>query len=149
VWEAPGRLRTDPLPLLPREYLLAFSCRTRNLCPSCQAKRAALLAEKLSRLPAGTSRRFFHKHIGGNVLGILTAARLRVKRNVRCGIRQKLCRAHGVARNSWKARPRSGHGGHGLPQMYERPRSHQTFRKRAGSCGCRLGGLSQVSGVLL
>jgi hypothetical protein len=28
--------------------LLAFSCQTRNFCPSCQAKRAALLAEKLS-----------------------------------------------------------------------------------------------------
>jgi len=31
-----------------REHLLAFSCRTRNLCPSCQAKRGALLAEKLT-----------------------------------------------------------------------------------------------------
>jgi hypothetical protein len=30
------------------EHLLAFSCRTRNFCPSCQAKRAALFAEKLS-----------------------------------------------------------------------------------------------------
>jgi hypothetical protein len=27
------------------EHLLAFSCRTRNLCPSCQAKRSALFAE--------------------------------------------------------------------------------------------------------
>jgi ribosomal protein S27E len=27
------------------ERLLAFSCRTRNLCPSCQAKRSALFAE--------------------------------------------------------------------------------------------------------
>jgi len=26
------------------EHLLAFSCRTRNLCPSCQAKRSALFA---------------------------------------------------------------------------------------------------------
>ena len=29
------------------EHLLAFSCRIRNLCPSCQMKRAALLAECL------------------------------------------------------------------------------------------------------
>ena len=30
------------------EHLLAFSCQTRNFCPSCQAKRAALFAEKLA-----------------------------------------------------------------------------------------------------
>ena len=29
------------------EHLLAFSCQTRNFCPSCQAKRAALFAELL------------------------------------------------------------------------------------------------------
>ena len=29
------------------EYLVAFSCRTRNFCPSCQQKRALLFAEKL------------------------------------------------------------------------------------------------------
>ncbi len=29
------------------EHLLAFSCQTRNLCPSCQAKRSVLFAEKL------------------------------------------------------------------------------------------------------
>ena len=29
------------------EHLLAFFCQTRNFCPSCQAKRAALFAEKL------------------------------------------------------------------------------------------------------
>jgi len=29
------------------EHLLAFSCRTRNFCSSCQAKRAVLFAEKL------------------------------------------------------------------------------------------------------
>ena len=29
------------------EHLLAFSCQTRNFCPSCQAKRAALLGERL------------------------------------------------------------------------------------------------------
>ena len=29
------------------ERILAFSCRSRNLCPSCQAKRAAVFAEKL------------------------------------------------------------------------------------------------------
>jgi len=28
------------------EHLLAFSCQTRNFCPSCQAKRAALFAER-------------------------------------------------------------------------------------------------------
>ncbi len=30
------------------EHLLAFSCRTRNLCSSCQAKRSVLFAEKLT-----------------------------------------------------------------------------------------------------
>ena len=30
------------------EHLLAFSCRTRNLCPSCQAKRSAVFAEWLT-----------------------------------------------------------------------------------------------------
>ena len=29
------------------EHLIAFSCQTRNFCPSCQAKRAALFAEQL------------------------------------------------------------------------------------------------------
>ena len=29
------------------EHLLAFSCQTRNFCPSCQAKRAALFGERL------------------------------------------------------------------------------------------------------
>ncbi|NIS78036.1 MAG: hypothetical protein GTO00_10670, partial [Deltaproteobacteria bacterium] len=29
------------------EHLLAFSCQTRNFCPSCQAKRSVLFAEKL------------------------------------------------------------------------------------------------------
>ncbi|MGH7820173.1 MAG: transposase zinc-binding domain-containing protein [Candidatus Binatia bacterium] len=29
------------------EHLLAFSCQTRNFCPSCQSKRAALLGERL------------------------------------------------------------------------------------------------------
>ena len=29
------------------EHLFAFSCQTRNLCPSCQAKRSVLFAEKL------------------------------------------------------------------------------------------------------
>ena len=29
------------------EHLLAFSCQTRNFCPSCQAKRAALFAERV------------------------------------------------------------------------------------------------------
>jgi hypothetical protein len=32
-----------------REHLLAFSCRTRNFCSTCQAKRAVLFAEKLTR----------------------------------------------------------------------------------------------------
>jgi len=29
------------------EHLLAFSCQTRNFCPSCQAKRAALFGERV------------------------------------------------------------------------------------------------------
>jgi hypothetical protein len=39
------------------EHLLAFSCRTRNLCPSCQAKRAALLAEHLEQVLAPVAHR--------------------------------------------------------------------------------------------
>jgi hypothetical protein len=31
-----------------KEHLLAFSCRTRNFCSSCQAKRSILFAEKLT-----------------------------------------------------------------------------------------------------
>jgi hypothetical protein len=31
-----------------QEHLLAFSCRTRNFCSSCQAKRSVLFAEKLT-----------------------------------------------------------------------------------------------------
>jgi hypothetical protein len=31
-----------------KEHLLAFSCRTRNFCSSCQAKRSILFAEKLA-----------------------------------------------------------------------------------------------------
>jgi len=31
-----------------KEHLLAFSCRTRNFCASCQAKRSVLFAEKLA-----------------------------------------------------------------------------------------------------
>jgi hypothetical protein len=30
------------------EHLLAFSCQTRNFCPSCQAKRAVLFAERVT-----------------------------------------------------------------------------------------------------
>ena len=40
------------------EHLLAFSCRTRNFCPSCQAKRAALLSEHLD----GVLARVPHRH---------------------------------------------------------------------------------------
>jgi hypothetical protein len=32
------------------EHLIAFSCRTRNFCGSCQAKRAAFFAEKFAAL---------------------------------------------------------------------------------------------------
>ena len=31
-----------------KEHLLAYSCRTRNFCSSCQAKRSVLFAEKLT-----------------------------------------------------------------------------------------------------
>jgi Putative transposase/Transposase zinc-binding domain len=42
------------------EHLVAFSCQTRNFCPSCQAKRAALFAEhfvEVVRLPVP------HRHV--------------------------------------------------------------------------------------
>ncbi len=39
-----ARLRCD---VCRSEHLIAFSCQTRNFCPSCQAKRAALLGEFL------------------------------------------------------------------------------------------------------
>jgi hypothetical protein len=41
------------------EHLLAFSCRTRNFCPSCQAKRAALLSEHLERVLARVPHRHY------------------------------------------------------------------------------------------
>jgi len=41
------------------EHLLAFSCRTRNFCPSCQAKRAALLSEHLEEVLAPVAHRHF------------------------------------------------------------------------------------------
>jgi hypothetical protein len=41
------------------EHLLAFSCRTRNFCSSCQAKRAVLFAEKLT---AEILARVPHRH---------------------------------------------------------------------------------------
>ena len=31
------------------EHLIAFSCQTRNFCPSCQVKRAALFGEFLTQ----------------------------------------------------------------------------------------------------
>jgi len=37
-------------PICRAEHLLAFSCRTRNFCPSCQAKRSALFAEHVGTL---------------------------------------------------------------------------------------------------
>jgi hypothetical protein len=37
-------------------HLIAFSCRTRNFCSSCQAKRAALFAEKLAAVHRPASR---------------------------------------------------------------------------------------------
>jgi hypothetical protein len=39
------------------EHLLAYSCHTRNFCPSCQAKRAALFAEGLVEDLAGVPHR--------------------------------------------------------------------------------------------
>jgi len=38
------------------EHLVAFSCQTRNFCPSCQAKRAALFAEHLCCTTRACSR---------------------------------------------------------------------------------------------
>jgi len=44
-----GRLKSGfarlRCPACRTDHLLAFSCQTRNFCPSCQAKRAALFAE--------------------------------------------------------------------------------------------------------
>jgi len=42
------------------EHLLAFSCRTRNLCASCQAKRAVVFAE---RLATQIVARVAHRHV--------------------------------------------------------------------------------------
>jgi len=40
-----GGFARIPCPNCRAEHLLAFSCRTRNFCPSCQGKRSALFAE--------------------------------------------------------------------------------------------------------
>ncbi len=42
-----GFVRIRCPPSCRAEHLLAFSCRTRQFCPSCQAKRSAAFAEKL------------------------------------------------------------------------------------------------------
>ena len=42
------------------EHLIAFSCQTRNLCPSCQAKRAALFAEHFVEV---VRRPVPHRHV--------------------------------------------------------------------------------------
>ena len=41
------------------EHVPAFACRTRNFCPSCQAKRAALFAEHLGELRAPVAHRHY------------------------------------------------------------------------------------------
>jgi hypothetical protein len=42
-----GGLARIRCPKCGAEHLVAFSCRTRNLCPSCQSKRSALFGEWL------------------------------------------------------------------------------------------------------
>ncbi len=54
------------------EHLLAFSCQTRNFCPSCQAKRAALFAEKLTEEIA---RPVVHRHLVFTIPRVLRGRR--------------------------------------------------------------------------
>jgi hypothetical protein len=55
----PGGFARIRCPQCHAEHLLAFSCRTRNFCPSCQAKRSVLFAEKLA---AGILAPVPHRH---------------------------------------------------------------------------------------
>ncbi|MGQ0614768.1 MAG: transposase zinc-binding domain-containing protein [Planctomycetaceae bacterium] len=54
----PGGFARLRCPKCRGEHLLAFSCRTRNFCASCQEKRAALLSEHLETVLA----RVPHRH---------------------------------------------------------------------------------------
>jgi hypothetical protein len=70
------------------EHLLAFSCRTRNLCPSCQSKRSALFAE---RLLEGILFDVAHRHV---VFTVPKALR---------GLIERERRLHGLmARAAWE-----------------------------------------------
>jgi hypothetical protein len=75
------------------ERLLAFSCQTRNLCPSCQGKRAALLGERLAEeilapVPHGHVTFTIPKALRGlfqrdrRLLGILSRAAYEATRKV-------------------------------------------------------------------
>lgn len=75
------------------ERLLAFSCQTRNLCPSCQGKRAALLGERLAEeilapVPHGHVTFTIPKALRGlfqrdrRLLGILSRAAYQATRKV-------------------------------------------------------------------
>jgi hypothetical protein len=55
------------------EHLLAFSCRTRNFCSSCQAKPSVLFAEKLtSEILAPVPHRHWTFSIPGVLRGLLS-----------------------------------------------------------------------------
>jgi len=51
--------------------LLAFSCQTRNFCPSCQAKRSVLFAEKLQEQILRILRPVPHRHFAFSIPKVL------------------------------------------------------------------------------
>ena len=58
------------------EHLLAFSCRTRNLCPSCQAKRSAVFAEWVAEhVLAGVAHRHVVFTVPKSVRGLIERER--------------------------------------------------------------------------
>jgi len=58
------------------EHLLAFSCQSRNFCPSCQAKRSLLFAEKLrEQILAPVPHRHFTHSIPKALRGLLERER--------------------------------------------------------------------------
>jgi hypothetical protein len=67
------------------EHLLAFSCQTRNFCPSCQAKRSALFADKLrEQILASVPHRHFVFTIPKAIRGLFERERSLLSLLPRC-----------------------------------------------------------------
>lgn len=89
------------------EHLLAFSCQTRNFCPSCQAKRAALVAEKMR---AAILAPVPHRHLIFTIPKVLRGLFQRERRLLSILTRS----AYDAVRKTWVT---GFEDGHALPGM--------------------------------